>query len=221
MSNPLRKPSPPASVDPCKHLEDNPQVFCEALTRLNPRSESAWNCLTKRLYKFYLKYALSFGTSEEDAQDIIQETLIQFMEDIYRGKFVCMGLKPITYVGRICLNKWQTWWKKKKKEIPNQVPWDMLFTESNDGSNQEPQLSDEDEEEGNCSRYAARKAFDDLTPAQQKVMWEHYVNGMKLNDFEKMEEKADGYGKLLHHRAKKQFAELFKKYYNDCQSWKN
>ncbi|RRB00118.1 sigma factor [Larkinella rosea] len=221
MSNPPRKPSPPASVDPCKYLDDHPEEFCKSLTLTNPRIDTSWDCLTKRLYKFFEKYAQSYGTSTEDVQDLIQETLIQFMMDISTSKFRCLGYKPIGYVGRICLNKWKSWWKKKKKELPNQVPWDMLFSEFNDGSSLEPGMPIKEDEEEDCSRIAAQKAFNELTPGQQKLMWAHYVEDMKLNDFEKMEDKADGFGKLLHHRAKKKFAELFRKYYNDCQSWKN
>ncbi|WP_421827295.1 RNA polymerase sigma factor [Larkinella sp.] len=217
----LQKSSSSVPTNPCLHLENNPDLFCRTLVQEDPRNETAWMCLTKRLYKFFFHYAQKYGTSEDDIQDLIQDTLVQFMDDIYSGKFVCQGYKPISYVGRICINKWRGWWKKQKKEMSLKVDWDSLFREFDDRPLGPEPATDEAAEEDDCLRIAARKAYEKLTPVQQKLMWEHYVNGMKLNDFETMEEKSDGYGKLLHHRAKKEFVRLFKQYLSDCQSWKN
>ncbi|WP_345268830.1 RNA polymerase sigma factor [Nibrella viscosa] len=200
-------------------------MFCQQLVRENPRDESAWTCLIKRLHKLFVKHALSYGTSPEAIQDLIQESLVQFMDDIRSGKFICQGYKPIGYVGTICINKWRGWWKKQQKETTRRVDWDSLFREFDDdqagpppGMAEEP---DEPHEEDLCRRQAARKAYETLTPVQKKLMWEHYVNGLKLTDFEQMEEKGEGYGKLLHYRAKREFTRLFQQFYNDCRSWKN
>jgi RNA polymerase sigma-70 factor (ECF subfamily) len=52
-----------------------------------PNNESAWRQFSTRYEPMLLAFACRAGLRDEDAQDVVQETLVAFLEDFRQGKF--------------------------------------------------------------------------------------------------------------------------------------
>ncbi|SOD99699.1 RNA polymerase sigma factor [Spirosoma fluviale] len=190
--------------------EKDPMGFCLALTQLNPRDERAWDYMNRRLKKFFYQFALRNSLTPEETEDTMQNTVMIFLDAIASGKFTCKGFKPIGYVGRICVNLWHDHLKKAKKYLPMIDIADFTGERETNEPDDWYKLTDNDM----AAHRASERAFAELTPANQELMWRHYVDGQKFVDFAKEDGYTDMSVRQLHQRAKKQFNTLFDKHFN-------
>lgn len=198
---------PPQSVTICANFEKDAMLFCQALTRRNPRDARAWDCLTKSLIRFVRNYASNWRVPEMVVDDIIQEALFRFVAHIDDGKYQCTGNKPISYVGTIATFLLKSWWKKAQKE-------EKLMVDPEDSFN-EP-ISEDLTDQEECQEKAFTQAFNSLTPALQDIVDGMYFKHMSLSEYAEKAGMTYGSAKIKHHRAKEQFEKLFTIFYTSC-----
>jgi len=197
------------SKDPLRH--------CQDLTQPPPRNEAAWAALVNRLDQYFVRYARSWGLSEEAIEDIMQDTIMLFMADIDSGKFKCTGYSPITYVGKICRNLHLSYHKRMKKELLLSTDISQYVGEHDE--RQASMLTEHDTTlEDYCARKAIQQAIDEQPEEHQGLLWEFYADDRQLKDLAAEKGYTEGYMRIKKMRILKPFRVAFHRYFNTCLS---
>ena len=100
-------------TDPCHAYRASEKAFYEAL---QTESHKTFSCLYLQTYELCLPYALSKGSDQEEAEDLLQECLSIFVEKLRNGDYTFQeGAKITTYFYRVYINQWKKAFEKKSK----------------------------------------------------------------------------------------------------------
>lgn len=93
-----------SQLNPCSSYQQSDAHFYKEL--LMERHE-AFVCLYQQTYQLCLPYALSKGSDQEEAEDLLQECLAIFVEKLRSGSYKFQeGAKITTYFYRVYINQW-------------------------------------------------------------------------------------------------------------------
>jgi RNA polymerase sigma factor (sigma-70 family) len=102
-----------SKIDPCHAYRASERLFYEDL---RTERHEAFSCLYLQTYELCLPYALSKGSDQEEAEDLLQECLAIFVEKLRNGDYLFQeGAKITTYFYRVYINQWKKAFEKKSK----------------------------------------------------------------------------------------------------------
>lgn len=102
-----------SKIDPCQAYRHSETRFYE---ELRTERHEAFSCLYLQTYELCLPYALSKGSDQEEAEDLLQECLAIFVEKLRNGDYLFQeGAKITTYFYRVYINQWKKAFEKKSK----------------------------------------------------------------------------------------------------------
>ena len=92
-----------SKIDPCHAYRHSETRFYE---ELRTERNEAFSCLYLQTYELCLPYALSKGSDQEEAEDLLQECLAIFVEKLRNGDYLFQeGDKITTYLYRVYINQ--------------------------------------------------------------------------------------------------------------------
>ncbi|GAB3169300.1 RNA polymerase sigma factor [Telluribacter humicola] len=116
--------------DPCSLYQQSEAFFYNEL--LKERHE-AFMCLYKQTYQLCLPFALSKGSKQEEAEDLLQECLAIFVEKLRSGSYTFLeGAKITTYFYRIYINQWKKAIEHKVKRAEVQLQTESVVEQDED-----------------------------------------------------------------------------------------
>ncbi|MCS6795368.1 MAG: sigma-70 family RNA polymerase sigma factor [Raineya sp.] len=97
----------------------------EILKRIRKGDETALQYLYKHNYRMILRLIVKNNGTESEAQDIFQDALILFWENVRKPDFTLTS-KISTYLYSVCQNLWLKELKKKSRIADKDIPEDTL-----------------------------------------------------------------------------------------------
>lgn len=170
----------------------------EILDRIKRGDESALDYLYKKYYRMMTKIVISNNGSEDEAQDVFQETLLAFWQKAMSGKLVLTS-KISTFLYSICLNQWRKELERKGK----------LSHEEVDGE----EFQGHDEKE----RYkVVMNCIEELGDTCRKILTYYYFDGMSMTDIaEKLSFANTDTAKTKKYKCKKKLDHLIRERYSE------
>lgn len=142
----------------------------EVIERIGRGDETAMDFLYKKYYKIALKIVLKNSGTENEAQDIFQETIIVFWKKALSDDFVLTS-KISTYLYSICNNLWLKELNRKKRTSSD----DQIEVKD------ETQITHDQKEQIKV----IRDCVGELSEVCQKVLTHYYFDGMSMKEIAK------------------------------------
>jgi len=164
----------------------------------------------KYLYKtcsqMITRIVCSNGGNVQDAEDLVQEVILNFRAQLISGKFEYRDTVRIsTYIYRMAVNQWITVLSRKNADIRRI----MEFHENQQLLDRDPLMIFEDKEE--TSVYQA--VFSKLTPIEQELLKQYYDKKKTLDQItEMLNIKSVDAAKMMKHRTMLKLRKLIKQH---------
>lgn len=148
----------------------------------------------------------SNGGNVQDAEDLVQEVILNFRAQLISGKFEHRDTVRIsTYIYRMAVNQWITVLSRKNADIRRIIE----FHENQQLLDRDPLMIFEDKEE--TSVYQA--VFSKLTPIEQELLKQYYDKKKTLDQItEMLNIKSVDAAKMMKHRTMLKLRKLIKQH---------
>jgi len=168
----------------------------EVLERIRKGDETALQYLYKQHYRMMLRLVLKNSGTEEEAQDVFQDSLILFWQKVHLPDFQLTS-KISTFLYSICYNLWRKELEKKSR----------LSREEKD----EAVVEDWDKQE---RIQIVNACINKLGATCKKILQYYYFDELSMNDIaQQMGFSNADTAKTKKYKCKKELDELIKKHY--------
>jgi RNA polymerase sigma factor (sigma-70 family) len=174
------------------------------------KQERLTNLILKQLYQTnkgpVKQFVFKCGGSLEDAEDVFQEVIVIFLENVWQKKFSLQEAEVSTYLYSIAKN---VWYKKTRKNTTEDKYVTIYQQQKQDTDDQTPhEAFIEGEEQETLS-----KLFYSLPKPVQEVLESFYKEGLSMREIaEKLGLPSENSAKMRKSRGFQEWRELLTKY---------